>query len=85
MKTTLLQYHVFIKREGKNYISYVPTLGISDFGKTIEETQKNTEKAIICHIEGLVKTDTDVPAQDSNDFYVSQARITVPHAIRFAS
>ena len=45
MQTTLLQYQVLIKREEKNYISYVPTLGISDFGKTIEETQK-TQKTL---------------------------------------
>ncbi len=84
MQTTLLQYQVLIKREGKTYISYVPTLGISDFGKTIEETQKNTENAIICHIEGLIKTNTDVPAPDGGDVYLSQTNITLPYPVHFA-
>lgn len=56
MKVNLLKYNVVIKKEGKDYIAHVPTLGISDFGKTIEEAQENTKNAIRCHIEGLLKT-----------------------------
>ena len=36
MKTTILKYNVIIKKEGKYFVAYAPTLGISDFGKTID-------------------------------------------------
>lgn len=68
MKTTVLRYHVVIRRAGPNYIVDVPTLGISDFGKTLEEAKKNVKNAIACHIEGLVKTKTEVPQPDSDDY-----------------
>lgn len=84
MKTTVLQYNVLIKKEGKQYISYVPTLGISDFGKNIEEAKKNTEKAIIIYIEGLIKTEDQVPAPDTQEFFISQSQVTVPANIKFA-
>lgn len=84
MKTSVLRYNVLIKREGKTYVSYVPTLGISDFGKTITEAKKNTQSAIACHIAGLVKTNTDVPAPDKQNFIISQAQITFRSPLRFA-
>ncbi len=84
MKTTVLKYNVLIKKEGKRYVSYVPTLGISDFGKNIDEAKKNTGKAIIYHIEGLIKTGDEVPAPDTQEFFVSQTEVTIPAKIKFA-
>lgn len=84
MKTTMLRYTVVIKREGKVFVSYVPTLGISDFGKTIEETKKHTHDAIECHVEGLLKSHTDIPAPDDTDFTISQAQVTVTQPLHFA-
>jgi len=78
MKTTFLRYHIIIQKEGKDYIAYVPTLGISDFGKTVSDAKRNATKAIVCHIEGLVKTETEVPQPDTSEFYLSQTEIEVP-------
>ncbi|HRN71383.1 MAG TPA: type II toxin-antitoxin system HicB family antitoxin [Candidatus Woesebacteria bacterium] len=84
MKTSILKYNVVLRKEDKYYISDVPALGISDFGKTIEEAKKNTEKAIEIHIEGLVKTNTEVPPSDTiGDVYFSQASVKAPKDIRF--
>jgi len=55
MKTTALKYNVMIKKEGKYFVAYVPTLGISDFGKTVDDARKNVEQAISIHIEGLIR------------------------------
>ncbi len=85
MKTTLLKYHVIIQKEGKDYIAYVPTLGISDFGKTVDRAKKNVAEAISCHIEGLVKTRTEVPAPDTSEFYLSQTEVVVPGNFEFAA
>lgn len=84
MKTQVLRYNVILRKEGKHNIAYVPTLGISDFGKTVDQAKKNVQGAIACYIEGLIKTKTDVPAPDSQDFYISQSEVLVPSNIRFA-
>ena len=84
MKSTVLKYNVMIKKEGKYFVAYVPTLGISDFGKTVDDARKNVEQAISIHIEGLIKTDSEVPAQDSSDFYISQYQVNVPANLKLA-
>jgi len=54
MKKSLLNYRILIEKEKTKgsyvYVSYVPSLGISDFGKSVDETVKNTEKAIGCFL-----------------------------------
>lgn len=84
MKTSVLKYNVIIHKQGRNFIADVPTLGISDFGENLENAKKNVKSAILCHIEGLVKTKTEVPTPDTEDYYVSQTEVTLPTAINFA-
>jgi len=62
MKTTVFRYNVLIKKEGKDYIAHVPSLDISDFGKSVEEAQKHVRQAIAIHLEGLIKTGSEVPS-----------------------
>lgn len=75
MKKTILSYNVIIKKEAKDYIAYVPTLGISDFGKTLESAQKNIKDAITCHIEGLKKASQEIPTPDSTNYFISQVSV----------
>ena len=84
MKTTMLRYNVLIKKEEKHYVAYVPTLGISDFGKTMEEAQKHVRGAIALHIEGLIKTRTEVPAPDTQEVYLNQTEVAIPKNVKFA-
>ena len=84
MKTTVLRYHVVIRKAGPNYIADVPTLGISDFGKTLEEAKKNVQNAIACHIEGLAKTKAEIPPPDSDDYYMSVTEVSVSQPVRFS-
>lgn len=84
MKATVLRYNVLIKKEGKHFVAYVPTLGISDFGISLELAKKHVQDAIDTHIEGLLKTGTEVPAPDNTDFFVSQAEVTIPGTVKLA-
>lgn len=84
MDTTLLRYNVVIRKEGRNYIADVPTLGISDFGRTVESAKLNVRSAIICHIEGLRKTKTPVPSPDTDSMYFGSTEISFSGPIRFA-
>ena len=84
METKVLRYNVIIKKEGKDFVAYVPTLGISDFGKTVDDAKRHVKDEIECHIEGLVKTKSEVPFPDTQDFYISQTEVILPKAIKFA-
>ncbi len=85
MKTTVLRYHVIFRKEGKNYIADVPTLGISDFGSSLDSAKKHVQKAIECHIDGLVKTNTEVPAPDTNDYFLSTTEVNISGPLHFAN
>ena len=84
MKTAVLRYNVLIKKEGKHYVAYVPTLGISDFGKSVEQAKAHVQDAIVCHVEGLIKTGSEIPSLDTQDFYIGQSEITLPQSLKFA-
>lgn len=59
MNTTALNYRIVIEKEKQNrghvYVAYAPSLGISDFGKSIEEATINIEKAIKLYVESKVR------------------------------
>ena len=61
----ILNYRILVEKEkqGKNavFVAHVPSLGISDFGKTIDEAVKNTEKAIKLYVETLKETGNNIP------------------------
>ena len=84
MKATVLRYEVIFRKEGKHFVAQVPTLGISDFGGAIEDAKRNVEAAIECHIEGLIKTRTEVPPPDTEEYYISHAQVNIPYTVKFA-
>lgn len=84
MKTNVLRYNIVINKEDDVYIVHVPTLGISDFGKTIDLAKNNTAKAIKCHIEGLRKSGEDIPTPDIGEYYVSHMDVSIPSGYRVA-
>lgn len=79
METKALNYRIVIEKEKQNkgylYVAYVPSLGISDFGKTIEEATANIEKAIKLYLETLVDLKKSIPAPDSEEYFVTSKKI----------
>lgn len=68
-KTLILDYRVIVEEEQYEdgsmvYVTQVPTLGISDYGDTVEEALKNTRKLIKFHVESLSEEGETVPAPD---------------------
>lgn len=54
--------------ENNTYHGFVPVLkGCHTFGDSVEETKKNLEEAIKCHLEGLLKDGERIP-QESECF-----------------
>lgn len=72
-------YTIVIEKEIHNkkevYVTYVPTLGISDFGKTVEEALKNTEKAIKLYIETLAELKKPIPSSEKEPLFVTQKTV----------
>ena len=59
-------YRTIIEPDEEGYHGFVPLLrGVHTVGETIEETKKNLEEAIRCHLEGLLK-DGIIPPQEQN-------------------
>ncbi len=57
-------FRTIIERDEKGYHGFVPLLrGVHTVGETIEETKKNLDEAIRCHVEGLLK-DNILPPQE---------------------
>lgn len=57
-------YRVVIEPDDIGYHGFVPLLkGVHTNGRTIEETKKNLQEAIQCHLEGLLKDNLVPPKQ----------------------
>lgn len=70
----VLNYRVIIKKEYYDdgtpvYSTQVPTLGIADYGPSVEKALENTQKCIKFHIECLIEEGEKVPLPD--DIYNS--------------
>jgi len=81
METKVLNYRVIVEKEpfrkGFVYVAYAPTLGLSDFGKNIEEAVANLEKEIKLYLEALVKLGKPIPASDSEEYFVTTRKVEV--------
>lgn len=69
MQTQVLNYRIIIEpeKQGKKtiYNAYCPTLGVADFGDSIDEAIKNIQSLIKFHIESLLKDRVEVPEEDN--------------------
>lgn len=89
MKKTILNYHIIVQKEKQPdgnymYVTQVPTLGISDFGKTIEEALKHTEAAIKLYIETLAAHRDEIPAPDTEEYLVVNKPVEISSATPLA-
>ncbi len=82
MKQTIFRYKILIEEEKDAktkksvYVSYVPKLGISDFGETIEQTIIHTKEAIECYLEALDLQNEEIP-KSQEATVVSEIPVTV--------
>jgi len=65
MQTKLLNYRVIVEPENypngdRVYNAYCPTLGITDYGDTIEEVLKSLQQGIELAVESLAKEKLEI-------------------------
>ncbi len=65
METKVLNYRVIITPEKLNgktvYNAISPTLGVADWGNSIEKALEHIKGALKCHIESLLKNNEPIP------------------------
>lgn len=85
MQTKILNYRVIVEPENypngdKVYNAYCPTLGITDYGDTIEEALVSLKDGIELAVESLVKEKQEVPSDNLSDQIVTQTQVEFPIA-----
>ncbi len=88
METKVLNYRIIIKpeKEGKKtiYLAECPTLGVYDWGDTIEAALKNIQEGIECEIEGLIKDGDMVPVDRVEQEMTTTASVNIPNNLPIA-
>ncbi len=77
----VLNYRVIVEKEKQGrdiiYVAYAPSIGISDFGKTVDEAVEHITDAIKLYLETLIEMRRSVPEQDSGDYFVTTSTINL--------
>ncbi len=89
MEKKILNYRIIIEPEKypdgtKVYTAYCPTLGISDYGDTVEDVLKSIKDGIVLAIESLAKHKKEVPVDDVEDQIIASARVTIPFNLKIS-
>lgn len=81
MNMKIRSFRIIVEKErhknGFTYVAYVPSLGISDFGKTVDEAVKNIDKAIKLFLETLVELKKPIPDPDSDEYFVTTSKVKI--------
>lgn len=84
MEKRVLNYRIIIEKEKYKdgtivYVAYCPTLGISDYGGTIEEVLLSIKEGIELAVACLAKEGKEVPVDHIEEQIITSAKISLPH------
>ncbi len=81
MQKQVLNYRIIIEPEkmGRKtvYNAYCPTLGLADFGDSIDESFKNIQSLVKFHIESLLKDGLEVPTENTAEEVITSTKISI--------
>lgn len=83
MKTKILNYRIIIEPEkyedgSRVYVAQCPTLGISDYGDTIEAVLTSIKDGIELAVTSLAKEKKEIPVDRTDEQIITTASITAP-------
>jgi len=84
METKILNYKIIIEKEGKTYVAYCPTLGLSDYGKTIDQALNRIKNLIKFHIESLSQLNYSIPAEKETTTLITSVEIPLSSSVKIA-
>lgn len=81
MQKQLLNYRIIIEPEkmGKKvvYNAYCPTLGVADYGSSIDEAFKNIRLLIKFHIESLLEDSVEIPSENTDEEVITSTKVSI--------
>lgn len=83
MEQQILNYRIIIEPEQYEdgstvYVAYCPTLGISDYGDTVEEVMESIRDGITLAVEQLSKEKQEIPLDRIEQQIITSAQIVFP-------
>ena len=91
MQQRILNYRVIIepyRQKGKRtvYLAECPTLGVFDWGNSVETVLKSVREGITIHIHNLVKANEEIPIDNIEEEMLTTTQVRIPlHGVRFSS
>ena len=78
----VLNYRVIIEPEeypdgSKVYVAYCPTLGISDYGDSVEKVLESIKDGIELAVKSLTKGKNEIPSDNTNKQIITSTQICV--------
>lgn len=81
MQKQVLNYRIIIEPEkmGRKtvYNAYCNTLGLADYGNSVEEAVKNIKSLMKFHIECLLADGAEVPAENTEEELIMLTRVSI--------
>ncbi|MDP3974339.1 MAG: hypothetical protein Q8P92_05910 [Candidatus Daviesbacteria bacterium] len=81
MQKQVLNYRIIIEpgKMGKKvvYNAYCNTLGLADYGNSIDEAVKNIKSLIKFHIECLLEDGTEVPTENTEEELITSTKVSI--------
>ena len=89
MQKNVLNYRIIIEKEKYDdgssvYVAYCPTLGVSDYGDTIEEILASIKDGILLAVESLAEDGKEVPVDQVEEQIITSAKINIPSRIKLS-
>ena len=86
MQTQILSYRIIIEpeRAGKKtvYNAYCPTLGVVDYGNSVDEVLRSIKDGIKLAIEYLIEEGKEVPVDNTEEQVVVTTKVEAPLAAK---
>ena len=81
MQAKILSYRIIIEpeKQGKKivYNAYAPSLGLADYGDSIDEAIKNIKSLIKFHVECLLEEGLEIPQENTTEEIITSTKVSI--------
>ena len=81
MQAKVLNYRIIIEpeKQGKKtvYNAYSPTLGLADYGDSIDDAIKNIKALVKFHVENLLEEGLEVPQENTSQELITSTTVSI--------
>ena len=81
MQTRDLNYRIIVEpeKQGKKsvYNAYCPTLGLADYGNSIDKAIKNIKSLIKFHVKSLLEEGLEIPPENTPEEIITSTTVSI--------